>query len=505
MMRRNSKKEVVNRILATGTTLLLALACLSALVPPLEQGSSAYALEVAEEQDDGTGPDAPSGLLPAPTIVWPTASDLVYGQTLFESTLVGGSTEYGGFAWVNSAVKPGAPGEAYAVVFTPSEETIATCEPIEVLTQTVFVNVAKASAPTIVWPTAEDLAYGKTVGEATLSGGSTEYGSFQWAPADAVIVPPLGTGDHAVNFVPSADTQANYETIIARTGTVSLTVIKAQPPGLEFPTTSPIRESAGLKLGDVPLLGGAGDGSFAWFEPDFVPKAPGGLYDMVFTPSDLEHYDRVVEKVYLTVISENTPVEDEYDSRYTSDTLTVRVGVLGGRWKTLKTYSAADIWNTFPVYDQEFTWIDNGAFLVRQVVRGVDLRELLNDAIATDDIIGDIGDGSIQVVYFHTKDKAYYTNRSPAMLWGVGQYYFPTLPRDWDFESNRSLYGDSVAWASAVPVSPMIALEEYWHRVNGDEYRTSDILWSRISSGARFRLAWGMPSPTSITGHDSAK
>jgi hypothetical protein len=465
---------------------------------------SAYAAEVSEKKN-GFAPGLSLLDEQSPTIIWPTAADIVYGQTLSESTLVGGSVEYGSFVWADGAVKPNVPGGSYPVVFTPNKETAATYESMGTHAQDVLISVTKAPAPLIVWPVAEPLIFGKSVGEAVLTGGSTEYGSFVWAPGDAGIKPKAGTGDYTINFNPNADTQNNYETIIARSVTVNLTINKADPPNLAFPISSPVKETEGLKLKDISLSGGTGDGSFAWFAPDLELKAPGGNYDVVFTPTDTENYNTVVKEVYLAVISENTPVEDEYDSRYTSNTLTVRVGILGGKWKTLKTYDVATLWNTLPVYDEVFTWIDNGAFLVLQAVRGVELKALLEDALAADGVIGDLGDGNIQTIYFHTKDKGYHTSGTPEWLWGANQYYFPTLPRDWDFKYNNNPYGDSVAWASAEVVSPMIALEEYWHRVNSDEYRTADIYWGKITSGARFRLAWGMPSPTSMTGHDSAK
>ncbi|MDR0852613.1 MAG: hypothetical protein LBN36_08960 [Clostridiales Family XIII bacterium] len=380
-------------------------------------------------------------------------------------------------------------------------------------------------APTINWPTAAPITYGKSVGESTLTGGSTEYGSFQWGSADAGIYPPAGTYEYTVNFIPSAETQEKYEPIIQRTHGVSLTVSKAVPSGVDFPVTVPILESAGLSLRDVPFLDGVGDGTFAWEFPDFVPKAPGGLYNIVFTPNDPANFETVYGKAHLTVISQNEQSESHYDSTYTSDTLTIRIGVMGGKWKTLKVYRYSDVWNDFYVYDQPFTWIDNGGFLVLQAVRGVNLEDLLFAALAEDnatyDTLDALTDGDIQMIYFNTNDKGYYTNRSPASLFNDFQAYFPALPDGWNFEWND--YGGMDANSGVTSVKPMLGLEEYWHRVvppsendgkvglslgdmaNTDYWRDINNYWNKVTSGARFRLAWGMPSSTAITGHDSAK
>ena len=43
-----------------------------------------------------------------PTISFPAATDITYGQTLADSGLVGGSTEYGSFEWEDASDKPGA-------------------------------------------------------------------------------------------------------------------------------------------------------------------------------------------------------------------------------------------------------------------------------------------------------------------------------------------------------------------------------------------------------------
>ena len=80
---------------------------------------------------------------PAPTITYPTASSLVYGQKLSDSVLSGGSDQYGNFAWDNGAMIPNAGSTGYLVRFTPSTETEKNYEDISVKTEMVDVFVNK--------------------------------------------------------------------------------------------------------------------------------------------------------------------------------------------------------------------------------------------------------------------------------------------------------------------------------------------------------------------------
>ena len=57
-----------------------------------------------------------------PTLRWPTASAIIYGQTLASSTLSGGtSTPAGTFTWTNASTAPGAGTASESVTFTPTD------------------------------------------------------------------------------------------------------------------------------------------------------------------------------------------------------------------------------------------------------------------------------------------------------------------------------------------------------------------------------------------------
>lgn len=89
------------------------------------------------------------------------------------------------------------------------------------------ITVAKAEAPTIVYPKASALVYGQKLSESLLSGGSTEYGSFIWDNSEQV--PAISNGGYAVRFLPNNDTLRNYETITQDTSTVAVAVSRANP------------------------------------------------------------------------------------------------------------------------------------------------------------------------------------------------------------------------------------------------------------------------------------
>ena len=86
----------------------------------------------------------------APVLTFPTAGNLTYGQKLSESTLTGGSTEYGSFTWKDGNIIPAVTNTGYEMVFTPNEKTKANYEeiPEASMKKKVIVTVAKAN-PTV--------------------------------------------------------------------------------------------------------------------------------------------------------------------------------------------------------------------------------------------------------------------------------------------------------------------------------------------------------------------
>lgn len=154
------------------------------------------------------------------SVNFPTASAVKLNQTLADSVLSGGSTEYGSFAWKNTGETLVKGTSSYDVVLTLNSNAVknysfAGMEGYDsntgTITRKVSVNVTRADLPNVTFPTAADIIYGQALRNSTLEGGSTEYGTFTWENADYVPTESeIGTIQKNVIFTWSADSKAKY-------------------------------------------------------------------------------------------------------------------------------------------------------------------------------------------------------------------------------------------------------------------------------------------------------
>ncbi len=227
-----------------------------------------------------------------PTVsAWPTASVITFGQMLASSTLAGGTASVpGAFAWTTASTAPGAGTPLEGVTFTPADAT-----DYSAVTGQASVTVNKATPTVSAWPAASAISYGQTLASSTLSGGTASVpGTFVWsAPTTA---PGAGTPLVSVTFTPND--AADYN-IVA--GQVSVTVNKAVPSVLLWPTASAI--TYGQKLASSILSGGAASvpGVFAWTTLTLAPGAGTPSESITFTPTDSTDYTTVTQAVPLTV------------------------------------------------------------------------------------------------------------------------------------------------------------------------------------------------------------
>jgi VCBS repeat-containing protein len=222
---------------------------------------------------------------------WPTATDIIFGQTLADSTLSGGSASVpGAFAFTTPSTAPSAGTASQSVTFTPTD----TANYNTVIGST-SVTVLKATPSVTDWPTASDITYGQTLADSILTGGSsTVPGSFAFTTPSTA--PNAGTASQSVTFTPT-DT-ANYNTVI---GSTSVTVLKATPSVTDWPTASDI--TYGQTLADSTLTGGSASvpGGFAFTTPSTAPNAGTAAQSVTFTPTDTANYNTVVGSVNVTV------------------------------------------------------------------------------------------------------------------------------------------------------------------------------------------------------------
>lgn len=111
-----------------------------------------------------------------------------------------------------------------------------------VLEESVYCwSIAPAEgAPEIRFPSVEGpvtYAPGQTLEQLTLTGGSTQYGIFQWVKSD--IVPQAGKHIYEMKFIPSDRTKANYLGIVEMTAEVTVDAAKGDQGKPELSVTNP--------------------------------------------------------------------------------------------------------------------------------------------------------------------------------------------------------------------------------------------------------------------------
>ena len=160
---------------------------------------------------------------------FPTAAALTVGQTLADSVLTGGSTEYGSFAWKNSSMAPSRGTSSYDVVLTLSDNAIKNYSFTSIdgynsstgtITREVSINVNREGLE-VVFPTATDITYGQALKESSFVGGQVkigndtypaeDYGTFTWENADYVPTESeIGTIQKYVIFTWSDASKTQY-------------------------------------------------------------------------------------------------------------------------------------------------------------------------------------------------------------------------------------------------------------------------------------------------------
>lgn len=115
----------------------------------------------------------------------------------------------------------------------------------------------------------------------------------------ASATPPTNPGDYSV-------TVTGTDPDFAATKTIDFTITKGRPTILSTPFPSGI--SYGESLASYPLLEGTASvpGTFAFENPSTIPNAGDSTHNLVFTPTDTEHYQPVTVAMEVRV-SKATP------------------------------------------------------------------------------------------------------------------------------------------------------------------------------------------------------
>ena len=231
----------------------------------------------------------------APTVsVNPTAEAIIYGDTLSESDLTGGTASVGGvFTWKDPETVPTVQNEGYTAVFMPDDSS--NYQSVEV---TVGLTVNKAVAPQITFPVAGAITYGQKLSESLLTGGS-DFGTFAWKDPDTVPAVAQSGQGFAMTFMP-ADTQ-NYDwDSEALMQNVIVTVKKATPATPETPVIADAYYEAGATLAEISLPEG-----FVWQDPDTDIAAGANSYFAIYSFDDSGNYETLT--VAITVVNLGEP------------------------------------------------------------------------------------------------------------------------------------------------------------------------------------------------------
>ena len=214
----------------------------------------------------------------------PTASEIMFGQSLADSTLSGGvGSISGSFAWTTGTTKPAVSDSNttdYSVTFTPIDTAN-----YNQTTTTIKLTVSTDTPVITTNPTASAITYGQSLTNSTLSGGVADVeGSFAWTTGTTKpSVSDSNTTEYSVTFTP-IDTE-HYKAI---TILVKLTINKAASSITSAPTASAI--TYGQSLSDSVLSGGIGSvaGSFVWTTGATKPAVSDSdttMYSVTFTPT----------------------------------------------------------------------------------------------------------------------------------------------------------------------------------------------------------------------------
>ena len=159
-----------------------------------------------------------------PTLTWPIASAIIYGQTLASSTLSGGTSATAGtFTWTTVSTAPDAGTAPQSVTFTPTDTTDYTSA-----TQTVSITVNKATQTVTAFTPASPLTYG--VAPVTLTatpGSSSSAVAFSLISGPATLSGSTLTITGAGTVVVAANQASDTNYAAAPQVTVSLIVDKA--------------------------------------------------------------------------------------------------------------------------------------------------------------------------------------------------------------------------------------------------------------------------------------
>ena len=178
------------------------------------------------------------------------------------------------------------------------------------------VTIGKGDAPAITFPTAGELTYGQKLSESTLTGGSTEHGTFAWKDGD--IIPTIENTGYDVVFTPNATALKNYN-IEPITRNISAKVNKQPQANLEISEITP--KTYGDKEFKLKTTGGTGNGAVSYSVPanngvleineDTAKIVGAGTVTVTAKKAEDDTHKEAIKSVTVTIAKKNLTVKAE--------------------------------------------------------------------------------------------------------------------------------------------------------------------------------------------------
>jgi Flp pilus assembly CpaE family ATPase len=211
-----------------------------------------------------------------PAITWPAPDSIVYGTALSSTQLNATASVPGKFVYIPAAGAVLTAGtHTPSVTFTPSDTLN-----YNATQAAVTLTVAKGT-PTVTWPAPAAIKYGTALSDAQLNATASIPGKFVYNPGAGEI---LAAGTYTLSAVFTPTDITDYTAVQA---TVTLTVAKAKPTTITWPTPAAISHGTPLSAAQLNATASV-PGTFVYTPAAGEMLAKGThTLSVTFTPSDI--------------------------------------------------------------------------------------------------------------------------------------------------------------------------------------------------------------------------
>lgn len=232
-----------------------------------------------------------------------SVSDLIYGQTLSESTISGTTPIAGSYRFVNGSTVPTVNGtNNFAVEFVPADTDNYEISPVGDVHVTVNQADPVITTEQLAAITVSEITYGQTLADSTITATSTTPGSFEWS--DKTIAPAVANSlntDYEITFTPDDTVNYKVKKIYKMVKVNNAPIILSEAIKQSVMATG---ITYGDTLADSTLTGNVPQaGHYEWVDNTIAPSVADSnitAYDVVFVPDD-ENYANAALTVTLTV------------------------------------------------------------------------------------------------------------------------------------------------------------------------------------------------------------